>query len=101
VLRRIFGSKRDEVAGRWWKLHDEGLHSLYSSPNIVRLIKSRMPRWVGKRPLRRPSRRWEDNIKMDISKRQLGSAEWIHMAQDRDWCKALAKTIMRVEFLAT
>jgi hypothetical protein len=81
VLRRIFGRKRDEVTGEWRKLHNEELHNLYSSPNIIRLIKSRRMRWVGhvarmgeetkmykvlvgkpegKRPLERPRRRWED-----------------------------------------
>jgi hypothetical protein len=46
VLRRIFGSKRDEVTGEWRKLHDEELHDLYSSPNIMRMIKSGRMRWV-------------------------------------------------------
>jgi len=47
VLRRIFGPKRDEVKGEWRKLHNEELHNLYSSPNIVRVIKSRRMRWAG------------------------------------------------------
>jgi hypothetical protein len=47
VLRRIFGPKRDEVAGDWRKLHNEELHSLYFSPNIIRMIKSRRMRWAG------------------------------------------------------
>jgi hypothetical protein len=47
VLRRIFGSKRDEVAGGWRKLHNEELHDLYSSPSIIRMIKSKRMRWVG------------------------------------------------------
>jgi hypothetical protein len=47
VLRRIFGPKRNEVAGEWRKLHSEELHILYSSPNIIRQIKSRRMRWVG------------------------------------------------------
>jgi hypothetical protein len=47
VLRRIFGPKRDEVTGKWRKLHNEELHDLYSSPNIVRGIKSRIIRWAG------------------------------------------------------
>jgi hypothetical protein len=85
VLRRLFWPKRDEVTGMWRKLHNEELHNLYSSPNIVRVIKSRRVRWAGyvaqmgrgvyrilvgkpegKGPLGRPRRRWEDNIKMDL-----------------------------------
>jgi hypothetical protein len=80
VLRRIFGPKRDEVTGGWRKLHNEELHNLYSSPSIIRMIKSRRMHvarmgekknadriLVGKsqrnRPLGRPRRRWVDNIK--------------------------------------
>jgi hypothetical protein len=87
LLRRIFGPKRDEVIGVWRKLHNEELHDLYSSPTILRVIKSRRMRWAGhvarigegrgvyrvmvgkpegKRPLGRHRRRWEDNIKMDL-----------------------------------
>jgi hypothetical protein len=47
VLRRIFGSKRDEVTGGWRKLHNEELHNLYSSPSIIRMIKSRRMKWEG------------------------------------------------------
>jgi hypothetical protein len=47
VLRRIFGPKRDDVTGDWRKLHNEELHNLYSSPNIIRMIKSRRMRWAG------------------------------------------------------
>jgi hypothetical protein len=47
VLRRIFGSKRDEVTGGWMKLHNEELHNLYSSPSIIRVIKPRRMRWAG------------------------------------------------------
>jgi hypothetical protein len=47
VLRRIFGPKRDEVTGEWRKLHNEKLHDLYSSPSIIRIIKSRRMRWAG------------------------------------------------------
>jgi hypothetical protein len=47
VLRRIFGPKRDEVTGGWRKLHNEELHNLYSSPTIIRVIKSRRMRWAG------------------------------------------------------
>jgi len=87
VLRRIFGQRRDEVTGEWRRLHNEELNDLYSSPNIVRVIKSGRMRWAGyvarmgeergkcrvllgkpegKRPLGRPRRRWVDNIRMDL-----------------------------------
>jgi hypothetical protein len=49
ALRRIFGPKRDEVTREWSKLHNEGLHDLYSSPSIIRIIKSRRMRWAGNR----------------------------------------------------
>jgi len=86
VLRRIFGLKRDEVTGEWRKLHKEEHNDLYCSPNIVGVIKQRRmdgrgmwrvwegerrvqgfggETW-GRRPLGRPKRRWEDNIKMDL-----------------------------------
>jgi hypothetical protein len=84
VLRRVFGPRRDVVTGEWRKLHNEELNDLYSLPTIVRLVKSRRMRWawhvarmgeergvhrvlVGKpevkRPLGRPRRIWEDNIR--------------------------------------
>jgi hypothetical protein len=87
VLRRIFGPKRDEETGGWRKLHNEELHHLYSSPSIIRVIKSRRMRWVGhvaqigekrnayrilvgrpevKRPLGRLRCRWVNNITMDL-----------------------------------
>jgi len=87
VLRRVFGPKRDEVTMEWRKLHNEELRDLYSLPNIVWVVKSRRMRWTGhvacmgegrgvhrvlvgkpegKRPLGRPRRRWEDNIKLDL-----------------------------------
>jgi len=87
VLRTIFGPRRDEVTGEWRRLHSEELNDLYSSPKIVRVIKSRRMRWAGhvvrmgekrkmyrvlvgkpegKRPLGRPRRRWVDNIRTDL-----------------------------------
>ena len=87
VLRKIFGTKRDEITGEWRKLHNAELHALYSSPNIIMYLKPRRLRWAGhvgrmeqfrnayrvlvgkpesKKPLGRPRRRLEDNIKMDL-----------------------------------
>jgi hypothetical protein len=88
----------------WRKLHNEELHDLYSLPNIVRLIKSRRMRWAGhvarmgkwrgvyrifvgkpegKRPLGRPRRGWEDNIKMGLQEVGCGVMDWIELAWDR------------------
>jgi len=105
VLRRIFGPNRDEVTGKWRKLHNEELTNLYPSPNIAWVIKSRRMRWArhevcmeegrgaynvfvekteGRRPRRRPRCRWEDNIKMDFQEMRCGGMDWIEVAQDRD-----------------
>ena len=115
VLRRIFGSKRDGVTGERRKLHNVELNDLYSSPNIVRMIKSRRMRWAGhvacmaegrgvhkvlvgkpegKRPLGRPRRRWVNNIKMDLEEVGRGCGDWMGLAQDRDRCRALVSTAM-------
>jgi hypothetical protein len=93
VLRRIFGPKRNEMTGEWRKLHNEELHNLYSSPDIIREVKSKRMRWArhvarmgeegnvykvlvgkpeGKRPLGRPRRRWEDRVRMDLREIGLG-----------------------------
>jgi hypothetical protein len=103
LLRRIFGPKKEDVAGIWRRLHNEELHNLYASPNIIGVIKSRR-RWVGhvvcigemrnsfrvligksegKRPLERHWHRLEDNINMDLR------GKWwkvvsIYLCQDRD-----------------
>jgi hypothetical protein len=103
VLRKIFGSKRDEVTGRWRKLHKEELRNLYSSPSIIRMIKSRRMRWArhvarmreerytytlvvgkpeGKTPVRQ-RRRWADNIKIDPGEIVMDGMNWIGLAQDR------------------
>jgi len=87
VLRTIFGPKKEEVTGDWRRLHNDELYDLYCSSNIMRVINLRGMRWAGhvarlgerrgayralvgraegKRPLRRPSRRWEDNIIIDL-----------------------------------
>jgi hypothetical protein len=102
VLRRIFGPKRGEVMGEWKKLHSEELHNLYSTPDIIRQVKSRRMRWAGhvarkgeerkvnkvlvgkpegKRPLGRPSRKWENGIRMDL--REIGWKVWIGF----DWLR--------------
>ncbi|KAJ4436467.1 hypothetical protein ANN_16498, partial [Periplaneta americana] len=117
VLRKIFGAKRDEVTGEWRKLHNAELHALYSSPDIIRNIKSRRLRWAGhvarmgesrngyrvfvgrpegKRPLRRPRRRWEDNIKMDLREVGYDGREWIDLAQDRDQWRAYVRAAMNL-----
>jgi hypothetical protein len=104
VLRRIFGPKRDEVTGGWRGLHNEGLHALYSSPSIIRMVKSRRMRWAGhvarmgdkrnvyrlwvvkpegKRPLGRPRRRWVDNIRVDLGEVGWGDVDWTCLTQDR------------------
>jgi hypothetical protein len=116
VLRRIYGPKR-EVDGPWRKLHNDELHSLYSSPNIVRVIKSRRLRWAGhlarmgegrgvygvsvgksegKRPLGRPRRRWEDNIKLYLREIGIEGANWIRLAQDRVQWRAFVYTVMNL-----
>ena len=82
VLRKVFGAKKDEITGEWRKIYNAKLHALYSSPNIIRSLKSRRLRWAGrveksrnayrdlegkpegKRPLGRPRRRWEENIRI-------------------------------------
>jgi hypothetical protein len=120
VLRRIFGPKRDEVTGEWRKLHNGELHNLYSSPHIIRQIKSRRMRWEGhvarmeegrnvyrvlvgkpegKRPLERPRRRWEDGIKMNLREIGWGGVEWIHLAQDRDRWRAVVNAVMNLQVL--
>ena len=117
VLRRIFGSKRDEVTGEWKKLHSEELNELYSSPNIVRGIKSRRMRWAGhvarmgerrgvyrallgklegKRPLGRPRRRWVDNIRMYLQEVGCGYMDWIGLTQVRDRWRTLVSAVMNL-----
>jgi hypothetical protein len=104
ILRRIFRHKRDSN-GEWrWLCNDE-LHSLYRSPNIVRVIKSRRLRWAGhvakmeenrsafkilrgkptgKKPLGRPRHRWDDKIRMDLEDICINTRNFVDLAQDRD-----------------
>jgi hypothetical protein len=117
VLRRIFGPRRDEVTRDWRRLHKEELNGLYSSPNIVRVIKLRRMRWAGyvarmgeergvyrvllgkpegKRPMGRPRRRWVDNIRMDLHEVGCGYVDCIGLAQDRDRWQTLVSAAMRL-----
>jgi hypothetical protein len=113
---RIFGPKREED-GSWRKLHNDELHNLYSSPNIVRVIKSKRLRWAGhvarmregkgiyrvlvgrpeeRRPLGRPTCRWEDNIKMDLREIGIDGSDWIQLAQDRVQWRTFVNTVMNL-----
>jgi len=117
ALRRIFGPRRDEVTGEWRRPYNEELNDLYSSPNIVRVIKSRRMRWAGhvafmgeergvyrvlvgkpegKRPLGRPRCRWADNIRMYLQEVGCGCVDWIGLAQDRDSWRTLVSAVMNL-----
>jgi len=116
ILSRIFGPKRDEN-GEWRRLHNEELHSVCRSPNIVRVIKSRLLRRArhvarmaegkstfkiltgkptGKRPLGRPRRRWEDNIRKDVEEIGINAGSRVDSAQDRNNCRALVNAALNL-----
>jgi len=116
VFRRIFGPRKDEVTGEWRRLHSEELNDLYSSPKMVRMIKSRRMRCAGhvarmdeergvyrvllgkpegKRPLGRPRRRWVD-IRMDLQEVGCVYMDWIGLAQDRDRWWTLVSAVMNL-----
>ncbi|KAJ4445342.1 hypothetical protein ANN_07147 [Periplaneta americana] len=117
VPRKIFGAKSDEVKAEWRKLHNTELHALYSSPDIIRNIKSRRSRWAGhvarmgesrnayrvlvgrpeeKRSFGRRRLRWEDNIKMDLREVGYDDRDWIDLAQDRDRWRAYVRAAMNL-----
>jgi hypothetical protein len=114
IVLRIFELKKEED-GSWRKLHNDELHNLYSSPNIVRVVKPKRMRWAGhvarmgegrgvcsvlvgrpkgKRPLVRPRRVWEDNIKIDLREIGVDGANWIQLVQDRIQWRAFVNTMM-------
>ena len=104
ILRRIFRPKRD-ANGERRRLHNEELHSLYRSPNTVRMIKSKRLRWVGRitrmeedsvikivtgtrtenTPLGRSRRRWEDKVRIDLKEICINTSNWVDSAQDNNW----------------
>jgi hypothetical protein len=106
------------VTGEWRKLHNKELHNLYSSPSIIRIIKSRRMRWAGhvarmgekrnayrllvgklegKRPLGRPRRRWVVNIRMDLGEVGWGDVDWIGLAKDRNRWRALVNSVLNLQ----
>jgi hypothetical protein len=121
VLRRKFVPKRDQVTGEWRKLDSGELQNSYSSPDIIRQIKSRRMRWAGhvarmgegrnlhrvlvgkpegERPLGTPRSRLEDGIKMDLREIGGGGVEWIHLALGRDCWRAVVNAVMNLRVLA-
>jgi hypothetical protein len=117
VLRKIFGPKWDEVTGEWRKLHNEELRDLYSSPSIIRTIKSRRVKWAGhvartgekrnayrllvgqpegKRPLGRQRRRWVVNIRMDLGEVGWGDVDWIGLAHNRNRWRAVVNSVLNL-----
>jgi hypothetical protein len=110
----VFGPKRDKITGEWRKLHNQELNYLYSLPNIVWVVKSRRMRWAGHvahmggrgvhrdlvgkpegtRPLGRPRRRLEDNIKRDLQEVGGECGDWMERAQDRDRWQTLVNKVM-------
>jgi hypothetical protein len=121
VLRRIFGPKRDEVTGEWRKLHTEELHNLYSSPDIIKQVKSRRMSWAGhvsrmgearkvykvlvgkpegKRPLGRQGVGGKMGSEWILGRLAWGGVDWIRLAHDRDRWRAVVSAVMNLRVLA-
>jgi hypothetical protein len=117
VLRKIFGPKKDEVTGEWRKLHNEEQRDLYSSPRIIKIIKSRRMRWAvhvarmgkkrnvyrllvgnpeGKSPLGRQRRRWVNNIRMDLGEVGWSDVNWNGLTHDRNRRRALVNSVLNL-----
>jgi len=117
VRRRIIRRMREEAAGGWRRLRNEELYNMYNWPNIVRVIKSRNMRWVRnvarmgamrnaynilvgkperKRPLGKPRRRWEYNIRIDLREIGLEGVDWMHLVQYTDQWRPLLSTVMNL-----
>jgi hypothetical protein len=117
VLRRKFGPKRDDVTGGWRKLHNEEVNDVYFSPNIIQAVRSRRMRCTGhmahaverrgayrvlvrrpegKRPLRRPRRRWKNNIKLYLQEVGWGDMDWMYLAEVRDRWRAIVNAVMNL-----
>ena len=118
VIRDLLGNNNNSIANCiFFRLHNEELNDLYSSPNIVRVIKSRRMGWAGhvarmgeergvyrtllekpegKRPMGRPRRRWVDNIRMDLQEVECGYVDWFGLAEDRDRWRTLVSAVMNL-----